>query len=848
MVKLSGKARSKKGNETVSLINAPKNPKHLQAATAIASASASTRQKYVLGAVLFGVLLLFVIESIEWGKDSNQAVGDVQLKKGGAKTGEEIEIDAKPIDAQDDITKKAVDETETKEKITPAATEVPAPPPPATETPVPPPPAATEPPATETPAPPPPAPAANNANSADCSQQCANAAYDASRFDGQDLTVAATMRARLQAQRQKWIDNTMKPQYGDYYDQIFTMMDPVTNQRVHIGKQQTFKPPNMLNLPGQKATDTSGIGWTRMVSKYQMKLLQVQLGMLEEKLNPQGYCQIQCAPPTEGHKMQQDTFARFTWVNGGHSASAGHGNFYEESYTANLGTDVTPVMKGVGLDWQVRNYAMGGTESGEEVALCHNSIFGKDVDSLSWDYGMCDGHEHNKIALYAYRTARLSQQDTYSQPGNIKHRPSLIGLHHNDDVTELLHIMQGLGMTVLGMDRPLKSTVEKSFPDMFGMSDAEIQALPPMVKYMRCQEKIEAGEPGCQDNKYNDIACPKRRAKASWHPGLKYHALIGHLLAHTVLEVFDQALEQMVNAEPPGETLEAKKARIEQKLRELDAAEQASYDNIFNSPIHPKVLNWFEQYQWKGDNKERHKAEMSSFPLQWLIRQPVMCHTAMLPAEIRYKGILTENFDKVGTVLDGNYEKALFQHDVIAAMENPPQAAQRQAAEYKYDTPGKEGLMLLAAKDDERDRDCELMTNADNKDFFYVSSAEDWRHLVLPNDAEKAYYTEFNEPKGYIFFCMAKCDWGNCPQGDIRKQVMEFSKDPEYGGITIEINLVKVTSQNCMNSCCAVKHDHPEPNKQFIWQPNAEGKYDIRAKIDPGNKYGYARFSSFILL
>jgi hypothetical protein len=42
----------------------------------------------------------------------------------------------------------------------------------------------------------------------------------------------------------------------------------------------------------------------------------------------------------------------------------------------------------IGLDWVTKNYAMGGTPSGEEVSLCFNSIFGRDVDSITWDYGM----------------------------------------------------------------------------------------------------------------------------------------------------------------------------------------------------------------------------------------------------------------------------------------------------------------------------------------------------------------------------------------------------------------------------------------------------------------------------
>ena len=45
-------------------------------------------------------------------------------------------------------------------------------------------------------------------------------------------------------------------------------------------------------------------------------------------------------------------------------------------------------MKQIGLQWMAKNYAMGGMASGEEIPLCFNSIFGRDIDSISWDYGM----------------------------------------------------------------------------------------------------------------------------------------------------------------------------------------------------------------------------------------------------------------------------------------------------------------------------------------------------------------------------------------------------------------------------------------------------------------------------
>ena len=77
---------------------------------------------------------------------------------------------------------------------------------------------------------------------------------------------------------------------------------------------------------------------------------------------------------------------------------------------------------------------------------------------------------------------------------------------------------------------------------------------------------------------------------------------------------------------------------------------------------------------------------------------------------------------------------------------------------------------------------------------------------------------------------------------------MDFSTDPKYGKLDMEVNLIAVTSINCMDYCCALKHDDPDPAKQFVWKPNDEGQYEFRAKLSGGTEYAYARFSTFVLL
>lgn len=85
--------------------------------------------------------------------------------------------------------------------------------------------------------------------------------------------------------------------------------------------------------------------------------------------------------------------AHFVWATGGHSATAGHGNFYEQSYTAYLEEAAQPVFEAMGMNFTGRNYAMGGTAAGPESAFCSKEIYGEDIDALVWYV------QHNRTLL-----------------------------------------------------------------------------------------------------------------------------------------------------------------------------------------------------------------------------------------------------------------------------------------------------------------------------------------------------------------------------------------------------------------------------------------------------------------
>ena len=154
------------------------------------------------------------------------------------------------------------------------------------------------------------------------------------------------MLDRIRQVRQNWIDKKLKVDYGThYYEDIFEPYDANGN-RASVGKHRAFVDPNRLPGPGQLYEDTidsDGPAWDRMVRKWTIKILQLQLSMLQ-------------MPSNETNTT--DTFGKFVWATGGHSSSAAHGNFYRESYTAVLGRDLQPALKEIGLNFEVRNYAM----------------------------------------------------------------------------------------------------------------------------------------------------------------------------------------------------------------------------------------------------------------------------------------------------------------------------------------------------------------------------------------------------------------------------------------------------------------------------------------------------------
>lgn len=263
---------------------------------------------------------------------------------------------------------------------------------------------------------------------------------------------------------------SLKFDYGnETYDKMF-----VTSDSRSQGKYVFQTPSGEAN------------SWNRSKRKMMMKLLQAQI-----------------------HRKK----IPFVWATGGHSAAAGHGNFYDESYTNYLNKAAVPIFESVGLDFVARNYAMGGTNSAPEVAMCSKEIFGEDIDVLVWDFGMTDGGSIEKLFLYMYRGVACN-----------KNRPIGLAYHaggryerHRHSMMEMLE--QNFSLPVFQSSEEVMVEVLANVPDTFGMSPEQIDSMPKFVRNFKCSNSIETGEPFCSTSKFNLTLCENRKARTSWHPG-----------------------------------------------------------------------------------------------------------------------------------------------------------------------------------------------------------------------------------------------------------------------------------------------------------------------------------------
>jgi hypothetical protein len=231
--------------------------------------------------------------------------------------------------------------------------------------------------------------------------------------------------------------------------------------------------------------------------------------------------------------MTEDSFV---FSMGGHSAAAGHGNHFQQSYTLQVAWILEPIFARLGVKHQSRNYGNGGLGTIHN-ALGAGSIYGPDVDVLMWDSEMTEKSDQD-LDLFA-RQGLLGGRKV---PFLWSLKPNILQLwHERADVDVGTH---GTGRAGL----PFASTVE------------ELENTPWAARYMACHADIK--KDFCDPAKYNGTCwidrtdftptTPQKKVpsgRAGWHPGHREHQLTGRVLAFTLLKALREVLEMWSQAE-----------------------------------------------------------------------------------------------------------------------------------------------------------------------------------------------------------------------------------------------------------------------------------------------------------
>ena len=428
-------------------------------------------------------------------------------------------------------------------------------------------------------------------------------------------------------------------------------------------------------------------------------------------------------------------------------------------------------------------------------------------------------------------------------------------------------------MTILAWDELYEEKALHSFPDMLGHE--QVDEIPGLARYMQCANYIEDGEPGCREHKFNTTVCPGRggmsdsaKAKASGgvsnsnNRGYKYHALTGYILSFLLLDLLEDAIAALKARTPTDkvESPEEIRRRLTKELKNLHDKEQEAYNNIFGT-----------EFQWTGGSIQEDSggdsaaaAAAAANPiledLKALVTSPALCHTALMPSDIRMRGVLTETMSIVTEDIHdtSGYEQAVMFDSILEKEHHRPSEVNPNPSIYVDPRNENPDQLTLVGTDEERSN-CPMARHLDYRDSFFVSSIEGQRSLIIPNDRELDHYSEYDPLKnrGWIIVCVTQClDGILCPYNDLYYRVgtkAYLARNPrnitqttidKIGHLEVQVNGVAVEELVPMSGSCYSLQNVDG----HVWTPNQNGKYEISASIVDASSWSYIRFSSFILL
>lgn len=476
---------------------------------------------------------------------------------------------------------------------------------------------------------------------------------------------------------------------------------------------------------------------------------------------------------------------KFIWATAGDSSAAGHGNMFNQSYTAVLERSVQPAFEALGISFVGRNYGMMWYQSAPEVAFCMEEIYGAadDLDVLNWDFSMQDGDAN------AYKTEMWVERAMVHSGLPVLF---FVDKRSSPRLEMLKRKLERNGVGFIFMDKMAVDVVRSRVPtnaDDFAVKDwicpgGAVEgslACDDPIRFFVCDQRESAQN--CLAAKY-DTATGCENGQISNHPGWKEHQFRGMLISHFILDVLEEALVTLDGMmHPHGQFLTVKSDVLIDGLHTLH---QQDVQNATMSPIPSSYL---------GIDKDLMRQLTP-----WLVfRGNSVCHTALLPAQSRFLDHVTES-GMIGSP-DGGYD----------------------TGENKVTCKAEHNQLPLAYSSSDRLR-CPS-PKIDHKDFFYLRNQDGWLHSTVPTRSEVQAYQR-NPPQGIILVCLQVCPMDRCSDDYVG---FGQSSDHGHAKISAKVDGKEVKNFISLDHGCHVL----QSDSGIRWGPGSagDGRYTLSFRL-----------------
>ena len=345
---------------------------------------------------------------------------------------------------------------------------------------------------------------------------------------------------------------------------------------------------------------------------------------------------------------------------------------------------------------------MDGMNSGPELALCMESIYGFDIDILNWDFRETDEEQDELYQLWANRA------------GIHPSMPTLFLNHAESTRNKINSQLEGVGLSTLGFN------VERIRSMLPGSSTKD---LPPALEHFKCNDTEDSE---CESFKWNmeGTSCDLTQYQTKSRGGWKDHLLIGRAIGVFLTQQLTLALEELNEESFSSGT-----------IHNISHRQEIDKHSYMSSSLH--IVH-------EGNHVSKNTEFLSGlakFSPFW--KTNAFCRTALLPNQARYDGLSTKG-SKGERHPGGLYSG----YDIGHSINNLPSPQPHQSGE----------LMLVYTP--ESRHNCSSNYHIDYKDFFGVRSEDGWVNTLIPNELENEAFDEHLKTSAHVIIL---CDGSNTP-------------------------------------------------------------------------------------